>query len=342
MKKLELLLCSLLLLILVSCEEENNDPQVDPEPDLADVIVACEGAFQGNNASLSLYTSDSEEVQNGIFEAVNGYGPGDVLQSITRIGDHIYLLLNNSSKIEVVQATSLVSEAVIQGLVSPREILAVSTEKAYVSNLFTNSIQIVDLSDHSLSGGVDIGGWSEGMLITDGKVYVARSSDDQVMVIDPVTDMLIDSITVTPGPVNMRLDEEGMIWLATNGNFGAVDPKVHRIDPVTDEVILTVDIPAPYSYSIELDINADGDQVYLLNNEVYTMFIGDNSLSDDPIAEGAGSFYGMAIHPSSGDIYATDAGDFASPGTVYRYSMSGVLMDEFQVGIAPNGFLFRN
>ncbi|NNK80996.1 MAG: hypothetical protein HKO93_05830, partial [Flavobacteriales bacterium] len=45
--------------------------------------------------------------------------------------------------------------------------------------------------------------------------------------------------------------------------------------------------------------------------------------------------------PANGDIYVSDAGDFVSPGGVERYSEAGSLIDDFEVGIAPNGFLFR-
>ena len=84
------------------------------------------------------------------------------------------------------------------------------------------------------------------------KVFVSRSNGDKVLIIDTATDAVSDSITVTAGPVNMEVDEDGNIWLATNGNFGQVAPKLHKLDPTTNSVSGTYDIPEPYSYSIKV------------------------------------------------------------------------------------------
>ena len=71
------------------------------------------------------------------------------------------------------------------------------------------------------------------------------------------------------------------------------------------------------------------------------MFIGDSELAADAIVEDVASLYGFGIDPNTGDIYTADAGNFASAGMISRYSMSGMLLDQFEVGIAPNGFVFQ-
>jgi hypothetical protein len=250
-------------------------------------------------------------------------------------------VLNNSGKIEVIDRSNLESDSPINGLISPREIEIVSPDKGYVSNLFTNNLQIVDITDGSISSTVDVHGWSEGLLAIGDRLFVSASNRAMVMVVDITTDALIDSIPVTPGPVNMELDSDGNIWLATNGNFGAVPAKLHKIDPVNNSVIGTYDIPTPYSYTIKVVLNGDGDQVYLLNNGLYTMFIGDDSLDSDPLIDTNTSYYGLGVDPVSGDIYLSNAGDFVSAGLVERFSSAGTAIDDFEVGIAPNGFQFR-
>jgi YVTN family beta-propeller protein len=329
------------IFLWTSCEKDDEPEITTPDPEVP-VMALCEGAFLGNNSSISLIDPEDNSVQNGAFEAINGYGPGDVLHSAEAHEGKIYLVINNSGRIEVMVQDSLIAEAPINGLISPREILPVSATKAYVSNLFTNSVQIVDLDSKSVTGAIDVSGWSEGMAKVGDRVYVSKSNGDKVMVLDTQTDMVIDSITVTAGPVNMEVDADGNIWLACNGNFGQTDPKLHKIDPNTNSVIGEYPFAAPHSYTIKVALSGDGEQVYLLNNDIYTMFIGDSQLSADPIVDHSGSFYGFGVHPDSGDIYGCDAGDFSSPGTVFRYTSSGMEVAQYEVGISPNGLLFRD
>jgi len=49
----------------------------------------------------------------------------------------------------------------------------------------------------------------------------------------------------------------------------------------------------------------------------------------------------MAIDPNTSEIYLGDAIDHRQNGMVYRYSVSGKLIDEFKVGISPGNFSFK-
>ena len=152
MSKFRLSFLLVALVIISACEtdsEPNNGGSVQADNK---VLVLCEGAFQGNSASVSVYDPSDETLENNAFEAVNGYNPGDVLQSAAVDGETVYLVLNNSAKIEVMDKSSLVADAPINGLISPREMVIVSGAKAYVSNLFSNSVQIVDLTSSSVTG----------------------------------------------------------------------------------------------------------------------------------------------------------------------------------------------
>ncbi len=338
--KFSLLILSLLV-IMTSCEKDDDNASGGGSPTIETrVIVTCEGSFQGNNASLTSYDKTSQELVNGAFESINGYSPGDVLQSMTEVNGKIYLVLNNSSRVEVLDAESMVAESPINGFISPRYLQSINGDKAYVTNIFSNEIQVVDLDSKTVTGAIDCSGWTEGMLMVDDMVYVSKSNGDKIMVIDTSIDQVVDSIAVTPGPVNLVLDDEGMMWVVCNGNFGAVAPKVHRIDPSTNSVVKDVAIPMPWAYQMAIRVNGDRDQLYLLNNDVYTMLIGDDELDSTPLIDDGVSYYGLGVDPENGDIYVGDAGSFVSDGTVRRYDLTGTPIDEFLVGISPNGFYF--
>ena len=51
--------------------------------------------------------------------------------------------------------------------------------------------------------------------------------------------------------------------------------------------------------------------------------------------------YGIGVNPRNGEIYVADAVDYAQAGVVRRYSDDGTLIDQFRVGINPNGFAFK-
>ena len=47
------------------------------------------------------------------------------------------------------------------------------------------------------------------------------------------------------------------------------------------------------------------------------------------------------VDPRTGEIYVADAVDYSQAGLVRRYSSDGKLIDQFRVGINPNGFAFK-
>jgi len=54
-----------------------------------------------------------------------------------------------------------------------------------------------------------------------------------------------------------------------------------------------------------------------------------------------GGFYSLAIDPLNSEIYLGDAIDHSQNGIVSRYARSGMLIDEFKVGISPGNFAFK-
>jgi DNA-binding beta-propeller fold protein YncE len=51
--------------------------------------------------------------------------------------------------------------------------------------------------------------------------------------------------------------------------------------------------------------------------------------------------YGINVNPENGDIYVADAIDYTQSGAIYRYSTEGILIDQFKVGVIPNGMVFK-
>ena len=102
------------------------------------VYIINEGNFQFGNASVSYYDVDTKTLKEDIYKTANSIALGDVAQSMAVLNNKAYIVVNNSSKIEVVNAQTFVSVATIAGLPSPRYFLAVNNAKAYVSDYKAN------------------------------------------------------------------------------------------------------------------------------------------------------------------------------------------------------------
>ena len=108
-----------------------------------------EGNFQDADGSISFINPDDGSVKQDLFGSVNnGLALGDVVQSMTIDDDFAYVVVNNSNKIEVVNANTFVSEHTIQGLSLPRYFTTLNG-KGYVTEWVNYSdpgrVTIIDI-----------------------------------------------------------------------------------------------------------------------------------------------------------------------------------------------------
>ena len=157
-----------LCILLVSCEKTGSDSIIKSvEEDLKGdgVFVINEGNFLAGNGSLSFYSYASAKIFNNIFSQANGRALGDVPNSMVISGNKGYVVVNNSGKIEVVDKNTMKSSRTIDSLISPRHILLINSEKAYVSSIYSNSLTIINLQTNSVSGHINIRRSSEAMVL---------------------------------------------------------------------------------------------------------------------------------------------------------------------------------
>jgi len=335
------------ILLLFSCSKNELGPQcincdeVVPETDYSDVLIVNEGTFGWGNGSVSLYKSSDETVSQNIFMQANSIPLGDVAQSITQINNKAYIVINNSSKIEVVDINNFNSLATITGFTSPRYILPINNNKAYVTDLYANSIQIVDLISNTISGGISLSGWTEELILHNDTVYVCDMTNDNILIIDPNNNTLVDSVKVGRQPNSIVKDHNNKLWVMCSGGINEANPKLIKYNP-QDRIIEATYIFSNVSESPnKLCINSAGDQLFFINSDIFSMNIIDASLPVIPFVESNGNvFYGLGVDPINAEIYISDAIDYVQNGVVFRYSSSGSLIDQFNSGIIPGNFLF--
>lgn len=331
---------------IASCKK---DPLPETQPEIQQsafvagqgVFITNEGNFTFGNAKVSYYNFSNNAVTTDVFQPVNNRPLGDVCQSMSVINGKGYVVMNNSGKIEVVNMGDFTSRATITGFNAPRYILGVSSAKAYVSDLYSNAIAIVDLSDNQVSGSIPCNGWTEEMVRSGTNVYVANYEAGKVFVINTLTDMISDSITVTKGANSLQIDNAGKLWVMCSGeSASSVSGALYKINTTTNTIESTMAFAASDS-PWKLRLNGTSDTLYYLNHGIYKMWTGAGTLPTAPfIAQGGRNFYALGVNPANGKVFTADAIDYVQSGRVYVYSVAGTEQTNFLAGIIPGDFCF--
>ncbi|MBR5983435.1 MAG: DUF5074 domain-containing protein [Bacteroidales bacterium] len=319
------------------------------------VFIPCEGNFMYGNASLSYYDKNTKTVENQVFFRANGIPIGDVLQSVTISDSLAYLVVNNSGKIYVVNKNTFIYVSKITELVSPRYIRFITPSKAYVSDMYSRSIYVVNphtcMVDKTIN--IDDGSGeyfrhsSEQMIVYDSLVFVnSWSYDNKILVINANTDELVSQIEVLKQPHRMVMDKNGKIWVLCDGGYQGSEycgtPGLVKIDAATQTVERIFEFQSG-DYPSEITMNGTGDTIYYSNNHIYRFQVdSDNVTSEIFFANPQGRYYyGLGVDPVNSEVYVADAVDYMQSGVVYRLNAAGEEIDSFKVGIIPNGFCFK-
>lgn len=360
MKRLAIFLCSIIL-VFASCGPENP-----PVPEVTTVgkgvFVINEGNFTYANASLTFYDPEMDTVANNLFYRVNGAPIGDVGQSLAMYDGKLYIVVNNSNYIYKVDAGTIVCDTtqpyMLTDFVQPRYMLPVAPDKAYVSDLASTELWIVNPQTMTHTGTVSMGKSTETMVKVGREVYVANWSryyvsgmeNNTVQVVDSENDMKVAEITVGTEPNGMVVDKNGEIWVMCEGDsydFEANVPStLWKINTTTKQAVLvkTFDKAA-----LNLAIDPTGNYLYFVyggdwtnGGDVHRLNVNQPDQEDDFVIPAEGKmFYKLFVNPQNGDIYLSDAKSYTVNGTVYRYSSDGVLLSSFDAGICPGFMLFN-
>lgn len=363
-----MLLSASVLMVACSVTEAGEQEEMIPSAE-SGVFILCEGNFNAGNASLSYYNPTTKKVENGVFKRVNDRKLGDTGQSILVNNNTAYIAVENSGVIWGIDSKSFkvkgqLNAGGMTNIVNPRYVHIVDENKAYVTDLYSHYINIFNPVTFKYKGSIDVSqvannGYcsTEEMVQYDKEVFVTCwSYSNKVLIINTETDALCDSIILTsPQPKSMKIDKNGKLWVITDGGynaggetFGNNRPHLYRIDAKTrvieiDQMLETDDA------NVQIALNGNADEVFILNNDIYRMSITDKMMPSTPFIHAPidsngtrHKLYGIGLNPKNDEIYVADAVDYHQAGVVYRYSKDGQLIDQFKVGITPNHFAFSD
>ncbi len=328
---------------LFACKEAEDTDPISIDQNSRQVLILNEGNFRSANASLSIYYPEKGSIEHHVFKNNNQNRPlGDVVQSISKISNRGFVVVNNSSKIEVVDWHDFTSISTISGLNSPRYILPISNSKAYVSDLYEDKIYILNPQSLSIIGTIDSKGWTEEMVLLNDKAFVCQMDSNQVLVINTQNDSIIKKISTNKSPSSIGVDQDGKVWVACTGGIQQDYPAIHIINSMNFQVEKSMEWPDVTKSIHHLSFGPNGRSIYYIMGDVFHMELGDSILSSTPLIPANGrNFYGLGIDSFNGDIYVSDALDYQQKGVVYRFDNEGKEVANFKAGLIPANFFFN-
>ncbi len=338
-----------LAFILSSCAKSPTSPVQYYVPAASAVYVLNQGNFGQGNASLTAYYPDSNTAVNGLFKLVNSRNLGDLGNDIALYGGDAYMVINNSDKVEIMDAGTALSVGTVYfpSGTSPYRIAFYSPSSvAFVSDLYTNSVSVINLTTNTLipADTISVGANPYGIACFAGQVFVANSgygSGNTVSVIDAVTRKVVKTVTVGAGPTEVEADEYGYIWVACPGqpgNNGSIYLINSLTDSVTDSISVGMQIPSFTGHTLTIDTQ-NGAAYLIADNSVVKLDVSTHKILNKNLI--SGSFYAISVDEATGNVYVTDAKDGKTNGTVYIYTSDGISTNRsFTAGMYPDGIAF--
>ena len=346
----------------------------DPRDSYTNLYILSEGLMGSNNASLDFFNPGSGlYVRNAFGQANPNFSLGDTANDVIAVGDELWIAVNGSDLIEVVDAITLVHKASI-AVSSPR-FMATDGKNVYVTSYngaYSNysdptdyknpkgAVFKINIASRTVTGLVEVGYQPEGVAITGKKLYVANSGgissilppnysyDDTISEINPETLTITSTLTSVINVKELFIDSSGTIWIHTLGNYSDVHSGLYRMTPEGAERLTAGD--SNLNVSI---IWKDGDDFWIVGTEdefdwnkpdkvYYTYKISGGIATKVNVQIGAASPYGIAVDPDTKDLFITDGPYGGSLGTIFCYGKA----DDYSLswsctsGVNPGHFLF--
>jgi YVTN family beta-propeller protein len=347
--KLNYLLTALAFItILASCHKDKNVLKSGPPTATrAGLYVLNQGGFGSNNSTLTYYDYTTKTLTADIFSAVNGKKLGDVGNDVGIYGSKMYIIVNNSNKIDIVNAKT--GKLIKQDSLHQCRSIAFYKGNAFITS-YDNEVAVMDTASLIINQYIQVGRNPEQLLVANNKLYVANSGgldfghpDTTVSVVDLTTLKETKRIPVTANPVSLTADSYGHVYVLSLGDFASIPGGMTIINDNTDVVLSKPTV----SLGFNIPIVALGDYVYYVTADgkiaVYNAktqtaaqanFIADGTAIATP--------YTLAADPLSGEIFVGDAKDYASNGTLFAFDKTGKLEYSITTGISPGKVAFIN
>jgi YVTN family beta-propeller protein len=357
MKKKNVCILVLLAALFAACSDSDIviDPTDLPPSETQKILVLCEGIWTHDNSTLAFYDLKSQATDLDYFTTVNKRGLGDTANDMIKYGSKIYIVVNESGTIEVIDAATGKSLQQIEMKIETAEGKKISKQpryaaayggKVYVTS-YDDTVTRIDTVSLKIDGSVKVGRDPEGICIKNGKIYVANSGgldfldlDKTVSVIDLNSFEEIKQIEVGLNPYQVFADSQGDVYVNVRGNYGDIAPSFKKIKPSKD----SYEVSTLTGVSVS-EFTIVNDKAYILHNEwgkeskvkVFDCKT-EEVVTENFVTDGTSILNGYKITADaySGDVYVTTS-DYTTSGNVLCFDNQGKCKFTLSsVGIGPN------
>lgn len=341
---------AIFILIFASCK-----PETIPEKSIdisKGAFIINEGNFMSNNGEISFYNTETGQLTNNIYSKQNNEASlGDVVQSMCFSDTLALISVNNSKKVEIVNAKNFKHVSTISNLSYPRFIIPVKEDIVALTNgKNPGEVCFIDAIQNKVVKRVSVGNEPENLLLANNKIFVANGAwghDSTISIIDVNTWELIKTLKVGDGATDLLSDKNGNIWILCQGktkyDFDEDTPsKLVCINPENYELIeeVPIGIMGDDFYPVRIATDINEDYIYYIERTgVYRININSPQEKEWFII---GSYYGLEINPNNGNVYVFFDNGFTGAGTMTIYNKNGNKISEpMEVGIGCNGAIFN-
>jgi hypothetical protein len=305
--------------------------------------VLCEGNIGQTNASLWAIDESLETIEGPILWNTSSNPLGDVGQSLTLYGHTLYIVMNGSHQIRVLNLESGETHAgdIDVPNSSPR-FMAIHGESGlgYISSWGLSALLIVNLENNVVLDTLHLGARPEEMLIVGDELFVGLAiksdsydSENKILRIDigsnePTVTHVYDVID-GPGAMALIGDQLYVTSIYYNDAWETFTGS-SRMN-LTDHSVVTLDHGLYSNFIADLNI-IDGIPYRTFGSSVVPLN-ADLTLNLD---NAIGDIAGIYSHSIGNNHLLVGSGDFVAPDLVSVLSLSGLELASFNVGALPS------
>ncbi len=357
MKNLILFVWGLVLIGFTSCNSNDKEPTTNclTEKAVSKLLIGNEGNFNWGIGTLSLYDSVSQATVNDVFACQNGEPAGNVVHSLYQYEDEIFVVVNNSRKVEVLNNETLKRKRTITNLNSPRHIINVGN-KLFISDLYNNRISVLGSSATHVERQIPVYGWVEKLFpFSNNKLLAIRTFRMGVSVfalsvilsINAENEVVTDSLLVPNAITDTHLEGNYLLISTTDYNSTANDSLL-IMDITTNKIITRASLSGTKGRVRRITYSAQTKSIYYVKYDVHKIgwdaenptIIGESSIL---LAKQQGQeFYSLAcFNNQANTLYIADAKNYTSNGELLIYNLNqGKVIKEIPTGIIPSSLLW--
>lgn len=375
MKRYIYTLLAALVAVLSSCRDEDivfipeEVPVTQPEyTDIDGFYLLCEGNMGSNKASLDWFDAHTGKYNRNIYADANPSEVkelGDVGNDLGIYGSKLYVVVNCSNKVEVLDKRT----AKKLGRVNIPNCRYVKFYKgyAYVTS-YAGEVKIdpdykqlgfvskIDTTTMQEVARCPVGFQPDQLDIVNGKIYVANSGGYMVPNYENTLSVIdVESFKEErriPIAINLNLckaDRHGVLWVVSRGDYYDTPSRLYAYDTRKDRIVKTLDVPVS-SFWLDGDslyvVSAQWSYITMTNDVTYAivdvnkMEVVTRNFINDGTEKKIQIPYGIAVNPTTKDLYVADAKDYVSPGRLYCFGQDGKKKWDVRTGDIPGHFVF--